>query len=165
MTFKPPRPLRADDDLSGFASGRPVLDDWLRKRALRNEGAGASRTYVVCAGNRVLAYYSLATGSVQHGEAPGRVRRNMPEPIPVMIIGRLAVDTSQQGQGVGRGLLKDAILRTLSAAEIAGIRAILVHALDETAAAFYRKHGFVESPIDPLILMLPLEQARRALTE
>jgi GNAT superfamily N-acetyltransferase len=113
----------------------------------------------------VVAYYSLATGSVEHKQAPGKVRRNMPDPIPVMIIGRLAVDKSLQGRGVGRGLLKDAVLRTLKAAQIAGIRAILVHALDEEAATFYRKNGFMDSPIDPLILMLPLEQVRKAMTQ
>ena len=165
MTLQAPEPLRADRDLSGFECGAPVLDEWLRRKAARNEGSGASRTYVVCEGARVLAYYSLATGSVEHGHAPGRVRRNMPDPIPVMILGRLAVDASVQGQGIGRGLLKDAILRTLKAAQIAGIRAILVHALDETAAAFYRKHGFLDSPIDSLTLMLPLAQARMALPE
>ncbi len=163
VTPQPPRPLRADHDLSGFECGAPVLDEWLRNRAARNEGSGASRTYVVCEGARVLAYYSLATGSVEHSHAPGRVRRNMPDPIPVMIIGRLAVDMSVQGQGIGRGLLKDAILRTLKAAQIAGIRAILVHALDETAVAFYRNNGFLDSPIDSLTLLLPLELARKGL--
>ena len=163
MTLQAPEPLRANHDLSRFDSGRRVLDEWLRNRALGNEAPGASRTYVVCEGARVLAYYSLATGSVEHSHAPGRVRRNMPDPIPVMILGRLAVDVSVQDQGVGRGLLRDAILRTLNAAEIAGIRAILVHALDETAAAFYRTNGFLDSPIDPSTLMLPLEHARKGL--
>ncbi len=165
MTVQPPRPLRADHDLSGFECGAPALDEWLRKRAPGNEDSGASRSYVVCEGARVLGYYSLATGSVEHCHAPGRVRHNMPDPIPVMILGRLAVDVSVQGQGIGRGLLRDAILRTLKAAQIAGIRAILVHALDDTAAAFYRKHGFLDSPIDPLTLMLPLDRARKALPE
>ena len=165
MTLQAPEPLRADHDLSRFECGAQVLDEWLRKSAPGNEASSASRSYVVCEGARVLAYYSLATGSVEHSHAPGRVRRNMPDPIPVMILGRLAVDVSVQGQGIGRGLLKDAILRTLKAAQIAGIRAILVHALDDTAAAFYRKHGFLDSPIDSLTLMLPLAQARMALPE
>jgi GNAT superfamily N-acetyltransferase len=140
-----------------------VLDDWLRSRAARNERDGASRTYVVCADKRVKAYYYLATGSVAGKQAPGRVRRNMPDPIPVMILGRLAVDTTLQGQGIGRGLLRDAILRTLKAAQIAGIRALMVHALDEDAARFYLSNGFLPSPFDPLVLMLPLETARKAL--
>ena len=112
-----------------------------------------------------MAYYSLATGAVEHSHALGPVRDNLPDLIPVMILGRLAVDVRVQGQGTGRGLLKDAILRTLNAAEIAGVRAILVHALDETAAAFYRKHGPMNAPIDSLTLMLPLVQARKALPE
>ena len=165
MTLRPPQPLRADYDLSRFACGAPVLDEWFKNRAVGNEGSGASRSYVVCEGVRVLAYYSLATGSVEHMQAPGRVRRNMPDPIPVMVLGRPAVDRSVQGQGIGRGLLKDAIFRTLRAARIVGIRAILVHALDENSAAFYRNNGFLDSPIDPLTLMLPLDRARKALTE
>ena len=163
MTLQPPQPLQPDHDLSEFDSGRPVLDEWLRKKAVKNENSGASRTYVVCEDARVVAYYCLATGSVENKQASGRIRRNMPDPIPVMIIGRLAVDVSLQGQGIGRSLLKDAIFRTLKAAEIAGIRAILVHALDEAAASFYRKNGLTESPIDPLVLMLSLDTARVAL--
>lgn len=163
MTLAPPRPIATGDDLSTFDSGRPVLDDWLKQRAVRNESAGASRTYVVCEGARVVGYYCLATGAVECRQAPGRVRRNMPDPIPVMLMGRLAVDRTQQGRGLGRALLKDAILRTLKAAGIAGMRALLVHALDEDAARFYRHNGFLDSPIDPLVLMLPLDTARRAL--
>ncbi len=130
-----------------------------------NERSGASRTYVVCENARVVGYYCLATGSVAAKHAPGKVRRNMPDPIPVMIIGRLAVDTHLHGRGIGKGLIKDAILRTLKAAEIAGMRAILVHALDEDAANFYRKNGFLDSPTDPCVLMLPLDAARRALAQ
>ncbi len=134
----------------------------MRNNAIRNEASGASRTYVVCEGVRVLAYYCLANGAVAINAAPGKIRRNMPDPIPVMIIGRLAVDRSQHSKGIGRGLLKDAILRTLRAAEIAGIRAILVHAIDADAARFYRHNGFMESPADALLLMLPLDTARKA---
>ena len=165
MSLSPPQPIGTDHDLSPFDSGRPVLDDWLRQRAARNESAGASRTYVVCDGAPVVGYYSLATGAVELGGAPGRIRRNMPDPIPVMLMGRLAVDRTHQGTGLGRALLKDAILRTLRAADIAGIRALLVHALDETAAAFYRHNGFLASPIDPLVLMLPLDTARKAIEQ
>ena len=163
MTLAPPRPIRPEDDLSQFDSGRAVLDDWLRQRAMRNESAGASRTYVVCDGSRVVGYYCLASGSVESRGTPGRVRRNMPDPIPVMLMGRLAVDRTQQGTGLGRALLKDAVLRTLTAAEIGGVRALLVHALDASAAAFYRHNGFLASPLDPFVLMLPLDTARRAL--
>jgi predicted N-acetyltransferase YhbS len=158
----PPEPLRPDHDLVGFDSGEVSLDEWLRKRALRNEGEGASRTYVVCESgtHRVVAYYALATGAVLREAAPGSVRRNMPEPIPVMVLGRLAVDRSCQSQGLGRALVREAILRTLQAADIAGIRAILVHALSEQARAFYLGCGFEASPIDSLTLMLRLSDAR-----
>ena len=163
MTLQPPEPLRPDHDLAGFACGRPSLDDWLRQRALKNQISGALRTYVVCEEDAVVAYYSLATGAVDSRRTPGKVRRNRPDPIPAMVLGRLAVDTSRQGQGLGRALLKDAILRTLKAAEFAGIRCLLVRALDEQAVGFYRRNGFLDSPIDPLVLMLPLATARRAL--
>jgi GNAT superfamily N-acetyltransferase len=161
VTLTAPSPLTAEHDLSGFDCGRPSLDRWLKERALRNEALGASRSYVVCDRARVVAYYCLSTGSVAQRAAPGRVKRNMPDPI--MLMGRLAVEVSQQETGLGRGLLKDAILRTLAVAEVAGIRALLVHALDEEAARFYRHNGFKASPIDPLILMLPLDSARKAM--
>lgn len=163
MTLQPPQSIKPAHDVSAFDCGRPVLDDWLKRKALANEASGASRTYVVCEDEKVLAYYCIANGAVARSESPGRVRRSMPDPIPVMVIGRLAVDSRLQGQGAGSALLRDAVIRTLNAAEIAGIRAILVHALDDAAAAFYRGKGFLNSPIDPLVLMLPLETARRAL--
>lgn len=158
--LRPPERLTSHHDLDAFDSGSPPLDDWLRRRALRNEADGASRTYVVCRGARVIGFYSLANGAVLQSLAPGRVRRNMPDPIPVMVLGRLAVDRRFQSQGVGQGLLRDAILRTLQAAVIAGIRAILVHAKDEPARAFYERSGFLASPVDPLTLFLPLRDAR-----
>jgi len=160
-----PEKLSPDHDLSQFQCGEATLDDWLRKRALHNEESGASRTYVVCVGRRVLAYYALAVGAVAHVDAPGRVRRNMPDPVPVMVIGRLAIDQSIQGQGIGPALLRDAILRTLQAAEIAGIRAILVHAISERAKRFYEKWGFVSSPVEPLTLMITVAEARKAVAE
>ena len=154
--FTAPQKLRPDHELSQFNCGEPTLDDWLRRRALQNEESGASRTYVLCIGLRIVGYYALAVGAVAHVGAPGRVRRNMPEPIPVMIIGRLAVDQEFHGHGLGRGLLRDAVLRTLQAADIAGIRAILVHAISVDAQRFYEKHGFVRSPIDPMMLMITI---------
>ena len=155
-----PSPVSETDSLSGFDSGRPALDSWLADRALRNEAEGVSRTYVIRDAGRVVAYYSLATGSVQRAQTPGRVRRNMPEPIPVMVLGRLAVDRSHQGRGLARVLVRDAILRTLKASQIAGIRVLLIHALDEEAAEFYCHLGFTRSPVDPLLFMLPLADAR-----
>jgi len=136
----------------------------MRRPTLQNEASGASRTYVVCTGLRVAAYYALAVGAVAHASAPGRVRRNMPDPVPVMIIGRLAVDQEFHGRGLGQGLLRDAVLRTLQAADIAGIRAILVHAISSDAQRFYERHGFVRSPLDPLMLMITLADVARELS-
>ena len=161
--MKRPEPITADHVLAEFDCGRPVLDGWLVSRALRNEQEGGSRTYVVSEDGKVIGYYCLAAGSVMRRATPGRIRRNMPELILVVLLGRLAVTRSHQGKGIARALVRDAVLRTLQAAEIAGIRALLVHSLDEDAAAFYRHLGFVKSPIDPLVLMLPLATARRAL--
>lgn len=158
-----PEKLVADHDLTDFVSGEPALDDWLRRRALANEESGSSRTYVVCSGKRVVGYYALAVGVVAHAGAPGRVKRNMPDPVPVMVLGRLAVDKNFQGRGIGSGLLRDAVLRTMQAAEIAGIRAILVHALSDAAKRFYQDHGFIASPIDPLTVMITVAEAVKTL--
>ena len=163
--INPPEKLSSKHDLSQFRCGEPALDDWLRRRALQNEESGASRTYVACVGKRVLAYYALAVGAVAHAEAPGRIRRNMPDPVPVMVIGRLAVDETAQGQAIGAALLRDAILRTLQAAEIAGIRAILVHAISERAKRFYEKWGFTASPVEPMTLMITVAEAQNALQD
>jgi len=157
-----PEKLRPDHDLSEFECGEPSLDHWLRQRALQNEESGASRTYVVCAGQQVVGYYALAVGAVAHAEAPGRVRRNMPDPVPVMIIGRLAVHKDFQGRKIGPGLLRDAVLRTLQAANIAGVRAILVHAISEQARRFYEDCGFTASPMDPMTLMITVVEAAKA---
>lgn len=163
--FAAPARLHAAHDLSTFRCGEPALDDWLRNRALANEVSGASRTWVVCSGEKVAGYYALAVGAVAHEAAPGRVRRNMPDPVPVMIIGRLAVDLRYQGKGIGPALLRDAVMRTLQAAEIAGIRAILVHAISERAKRLYEKYGFIPSPVDPMTLMITLSEAARELGE
>jgi GNAT superfamily N-acetyltransferase len=159
----PPEKLSSVHNVSGFDSGEPALDDWLRRRAVQNEASGASRTYVVCVGRKVVGYYTLAAGAVAHAEAPGRLRRNMPDAVPVMVLGRLAVDRTIHGQGVGTGLLRDAVLRTVQAAEIVGIRAILVHAISEAARRFYEKYGFVASPLDPLTVMITVEEAVRTI--
>jgi GNAT superfamily N-acetyltransferase len=157
-----PDKLRADHDLSEFESGEPSLDDWLRRRALQNEESGASRTYVVCAGQKVVGYYALAAGAVAHAESPGRVRRNMPDPVPVIILGRLAVHKNLQGRRIGPSLLRDAVLRTLQAADIAGVRALLVHAISERARQFYADCGFIPSPMDSMTLMITVEEAVKA---
>jgi len=159
-----PEHLTAAHDVSAFDSGVPDLDDWLRKRALANEETGASRTYVVCAQGRVVGYYALASGGVANAGAPGRVRRNMPDPVPVMILCRLAVDRAWRGRNLGGSLLRDAVLRTLQAAEIGGIRAILVDAVSEDAKRFYQRHGFGVSPVDPMVLMITVADAGKALS-
>lgn len=161
--LNPPEKLNPLHQVEGFDSGNSQLDDWLKRRGLKNERQGASRTYVLCSGKIVIAYYCLANGAVAQASATGRVRRNMPDPIPVMVIGRLAVDRCWQGKGIGRALLRDAILRTLQAAEIAGIRAILVHAISEDAKQFYEKCGFTASSVDPMTLMIKVKDAAASL--
>lgn len=140
--------------LDAFRCSEPDLEIWLKQRARKNQHEGASRTFVVCAGHEVVGYYCLAAGAVIHVKAPGNIRRNMPDPIPVAILGRLAVHMDWQGQGIGPGLLKDAIVRTMRLAEDMGIRALLAHALHERAKRFYLHHGFIESPIEGLTVML-----------
>jgi predicted N-acetyltransferase YhbS len=150
-------------ELAEFDSGVSELDDWLHRRARANQVSGASRTFVVCEGNRVVAYYALASGAVKPPEAPGRFRRNMPDPIPVAVLGRLAIDQSYQGQGIGRALVRDVGLRLLNAAEILGIRGVLVHAISDGARAFYEAVGFLPSPKDPMMLMVGLHDLKSAL--
>lgn len=159
--FSTPRPIRAKDDLTGFDSGEASLDDWLRKRAVTNQATGAFRCFVTCRDRPVVGFYALATGSVHRLEASSRVGQGMPEPIPVVLLGRLAVDRKQQGHGLGANLLRDAITRTVAAAEIVGIRALLVHALHERAREFYLHHDFEPSLTDPMHLMLLMKDARR----
>jgi predicted N-acetyltransferase YhbS len=160
MKLQEPIPINKKVLTEGFFSQETQLDEWLKKRALKNEQLMASRTFVVCGeDNKVVGYYSLAVGSVLHAEVAGKIKRNMPDPVPVMILGRLAVDKKVQGKGLGSALIKDAVLRTLQASKIAGIKAILVHALDEKAAIFYENRGFKRSPMSPLILLITLDEA------
>lgn len=156
LKLSAPCPISPAHDLSDFNSGEPVLDTWLRAKALKNKYSGASRTYVLLEECKVVAYYSLAVGSVVHAFTPSNIKRNMPNPLPIMILARLAVETQAQGQGIGKALVRDALLRTKQAAQIAGIRALLVHALHAQAAEFYRQCGFQPSPVDDLTLMLRL---------
>lgn len=158
-----PEHLEPRHDASTFDCGQPDLNDWLRVQALNNEASGASRTYVVCVEGRVVGYYALATGAVARAAATGKVRRQMPDPIPVMIIGRLAVDTEFQGQGLGYGLLRDALLRTLQVARQAGVRAVLLHAMTADAKRFYQRAGFQQSPLDPMTMMITIGDVEKAL--
>jgi GNAT superfamily N-acetyltransferase len=147
--------------LDAFQSGVDTLDYWLRHRARKNQASGASRTYVVCDASRVLAYYCLASGSLSSEQSSSsRFSRNMPNPIPVVILGRLAVDRSLHGKGIGRGLVRDACLRVLQAADILGIRGIVVHALSLEAKFFYEKMGFDAAKNDPMMLMITLNDLR-----
>lgn len=159
-----PEKLNSSHQLDQYDCGNVQLNDWLKHRALKNELQGASRTYVVTVGKVVIAYYCLANGAIAQTLSTGKVKRNMPDPIPVMIIGRLAVDQNWQAKGIGKALLRDAILRTLQASEIAGIRAILVEAISEEAKLFYEKCGFTVSPIAPMTLMITINDAISSLT-
>jgi len=159
-----PEPITASHDIDSFACGTPVLDEWLKRRALKNAVTGASRNFVVCNDGQVIGYYALATGSVEHRDAPKKIRRNMPNPIPVMVLGRLAVDQKWQHAGLGRSLLKDAVLRSVSVSQHAGIKTLLVHALSENAKTFYVRNGFLESPLDPLTLVISLRDAAHNLS-
>lgn len=163
MELTAPERLEPHHLLESFDCGIPSLNDWLKRRARMNEREGASRSYVVCAGQEVVGYYCLAAGSVCCLDVPGRVRRNMPDPLPVMVIGRLAIHREWHGQGLGRALLRDAAIRTLSAAEVAGVRAILVHALSEEAKRFYIRWGFMESPTNPMTLVITLQDVKKSL--
>ena len=156
MTLCPPVLLTEAHDIEGFTSGISTLDTWLKCRAIRNQKTGASRTFVVCEGCRVVAYYALASSAVAVVEASSRLRRNMPDPVPVVVLGRLAVDRSFQGQGIGRALVRDAGYRVIQAANIIGIRGIIVKAVSVEAKNFYEHMGFEVSPLDPMTLMITL---------
>jgi GNAT superfamily N-acetyltransferase len=162
-TLAPPEPLAPDHELDAFESGVATLDEWLKRRARRNEAEGASRTFVLCAGRRVIGYYSLAAGSVLHSTATGKVRRNMPDPAPVLLLARLAVDRDWHGKGLGADLLSNTVLRAIGAADSIGVRAILVHAISDQAKAFYEKYGFRPSPVEPMTLMITIDETRRML--
>ena len=157
MSYRAPEPLLDSHDIDQFVCQHNSLTRWLTQRARRNHRSGASRVFIVATdGGAVAAYYALAAGAVNREIAPGRVRRNMPDPIPVAVLGRLATDVNHEGRGIGSGMLKDAVLRSQRLAQEMGMRALLCHAIDEKAAGFYRHHGFLQSPIEPLTLMLPL---------
>jgi predicted N-acetyltransferase YhbS len=158
-----PGPLTAEHRLDGFTSGEPSLDEWLRKRASANQASGASRTYVACDGGTVVAYYALASGAIAQTAVSGRFRRNMPDPIPVVVLARLAVDRDWHGRGLGRALFGDAARRVSAAADSIGIRGIVVHAISDDARRFYVALGFDPCPADSMTLMITLADARAAI--
>ena len=160
-----PVPLTTAHRLDIFQCVEAELESWLKERALKNQLDGASRTFVACANEEVVGYYALAAGAVLHAQASGSIRRNMPEPIPVAILGRLAVHSGWGGRGIGAGLLRDAVLRTMRLSEEMGIRALLCHAISQDAKNFYLYHGFVESPIEPMTVMLNIAKLARAAKE
>lgn len=161
----PPVPINETHDIEPFACGEGTLDLWLKERALKTQGSQSARTYVVCDGSMVVGYYCLATGAVVRAGAAKSLQRNMPDPIPVMVLGRLAIDQRYQGHGIGQALLGDAIRRTLAVSEQVDVVALLAHALNEQAKRFYLRYEFLESPLEPLTMMLPVRKALQALQD
>jgi GNAT superfamily N-acetyltransferase len=158
--LSPPALLTDGHDLISFDCGVPSLNDWLRRRAHKNNRSGASRTYVLCDGTAVIGYYCLSTGAVFRDEAPVPLRRNMPDPVPVLVLGRLAVDRRYQNRRLGRALLRDAVSRASQVSESVGVTAIVVHAISEDARRFYLSCGFIESPLQPMTLCLMMATLR-----
>jgi GNAT superfamily N-acetyltransferase len=163
VTFSAPELLIASHHIADFDCGIADLNSWLKKRALANQGEGASRTYVVTDGEKVVGYYALAVTGINVTAATGRFRRNMPNPIPVALLGRLAVDQSYHGQGLGRAMFRDGAKRIIHAADALGIRGVIVHAISEEAKAFYLALGFDPSPLEPMTLMVTLADLQKAL--
>lgn len=162
MSLRSPEALGPQHRLEGFDCGKPALNDWLLRHARQAQASGSAKTFIVADDDRVAGYYSLTVGQVDTLEAPERVRKGMGQyPVPVVILARLAVSTQDQGRGIGAGLLQGAIRRTLLIAEQAGIRALLTHPVDEAAARFYIRFGFVASPLREQQLLLLLKDARR----
>ena len=163
-TLTEPESFAEGHDVAHFASGVPAIDSWLRNMARLNETQGGARTYVVCEGERVVGFYSLAANAVERRRLPSRVGRNMPEPVPVILLGQLAVDTRYQGRGLGVALLADAVKRSVAATDIVGARSMVVQALDDRARAFYERFGFRPfSEREPLMLVLRMSELRAML--
>jgi GNAT superfamily N-acetyltransferase len=160
-----PLPITTNHELANFDSGELSLNAWLKKRAFKNHAAGASRCFVVGAGMEVIGYYSLSAGAISHEVAPKGMRRNMPNPLPVLLLGRLAVDKRYHNQGIGQALLRDALTRAVNVSGNAGVFAILVHALSDQAKQFYLSRGFVAPPLQPMTLIMTIETVRIILAE
>jgi GNAT superfamily N-acetyltransferase len=163
VKYSPPQRISKEHIVENFDCGETSLNDWLKKRALKNDVGDASRTYVVCCDNTVVAYYSLHLGCIQHSEAVSKIKRNMPDPIPAIVLGRLAVDELHQGKGLARALIKDMFLRAIQVSDLAGTKAVLVKALNDKVTTFYQSFGFVQSKTDPLLLMKAIAEVRASL--
>ena len=161
MALSAPEPIGTNHQIGGFTSGVVSLDEWLKRRAVANQASGTARTFVVCEADKVIGYYALASGAVTVAAATGRFRRNMPEPIPVVALARLAVDRAYHG--LGRALVRDAARRVVHAADAIGIRGIVVHAISDDAKAFYLALGFEPSLIEAMTLMVTLADIRKSL--
>ena len=165
VKYSPPQRISSEHIVENFDCGETSLNDWLKKRALKNDLGDASRTYVVCCDDNVVAYYSLHLGCIQHSEAVRKIKRNMPDPIPAIVLGRLAVDANHQGKGLARALIKDIFLRAIQVSDLAGTKAVLVKALNDEVTAFYQSFGFVPSKTDPLLLMKAIAEVRASLNQ
>ncbi|MFB0772283.1 GNAT family N-acetyltransferase [Proteus cibi] len=163
MKLTAPEPLKIGHLLESFSSGEEALDLWLKNRAISNQNSGASRTFVTTSDNQVMGYYALSTGVISTNQAVGRFRHNMPTDIPIILLGRLAVDTRAKGLGIRRGLVKDACHRVIQASGLVGIRGVVIHAPTDDAKRFYEHIGFVPSPLDPMMLMVTLADLQLAM--
>lgn len=165
VKYSAPQRITSEHITENFDCGEISLNNWLQKRALKNDVGDASRTYVVCCDNIVVAYYSLHLGCIQHSDAVRKIKRNMPDPIPAIVLGRLAVDLNHQGQGLAKGLMKDMFLRAIRVSDLAGTKAVLVKALNDRVTAFYQAFGFVQSKTDSLLLMKAISEVRASFKE
>jgi len=160
VIYSGPKLLTSEHVLAGFDCGKPALNSWLLRRALGNQSSGTSRTWVVTEGDagRVVAFYASSTASILRSSAPKRFGRNQPEELPAILLGRMAVDAKHKGNGLGAALLKHFVIKAIEVAGTVGVRLLLIHAKDEEAKTFYRHFGFIESPVDPLTMMMLLEE-------
>lgn len=165
VDLAPPAPIAANRDMANFDCGEWSLNEWLKKRALKNHASGASRCFVLSVGATVIGYYNLSAGAISHVTAPKAMRRNMPDPLPVLLLGRLAIDKRHHNKGLGQALLRDVMLRAVNVAGDARVFALLVHAASDQARQFYRSRGFVESPLQPMTLLMTIETIRSILAE
>jgi len=165
LNLLPPILISSEHELNDFDSGESSLNEWLKKRALKNQASGGSRCFILCNGKKVIGYYTLSAGAIHHDTAPKAMRRNMPDPLPVLLLGRLAIDKNYHNKGLGSALLRDAMIRAVSVASDAGVFAILVHALSEQAKRFYLSRGFVESILQPMTLIMTLKTVQSILLE